>query len=99
MTQDILFVVVLFGLHKASRTEKFINNDECRCLLSVTQVNGDVSLRLIFTSKNESERYVPIYSCNDTWQIMLLKLYIQLDHVIDLILDKIRKDDIRLVAG
>ena len=29
---------------------------------------------------------------------MFLQLYIELDHIVDLILDKIRKDDIRLIA-
>ena len=38
-------------------------------------------------------------SRNDARQIMLLQLYIQLDHVIDFILNKIRKNNIRLIAG
>ena len=35
----------------------------------------------------------------NAWKPVFLQLYIQLDHVIDPILNKVRKDDIRFVTG
>ena len=31
-------------------------------------------------------------SCNDAWQSMCFQLYVQFDHVVDFILDEIRKN-------